>query len=163
MVHASESLDSRDLAVQAASSPANAEVLAALWDLFMTMTRVRATGLGTAPGTSVVIRLAKLGPMRVCDLAAELHLDQSTVSRHLAQLCEQGLVERTPDPTDRRAHVMRATDAGTAMARESITARVAMLEGLIADWSDTDRHDFARLITAFIQKLEQHIPEGVRQ
>ena len=163
MVHASKSLIPRDVALQAASSPANAEVLAALWDLFMTMSRVRATRLGTAPGASVVITLAKLGPMRVCDLAAELHLDQSTVSRHLAPLCEQGLVQRTPDPADRRAHVMQATDAGMDLARESIAARVAMLEALVADWTDADRHEFARLVTAFTTTLDQHTPEGAGQ
>ena len=43
------------------------------------------------------------GTIRVTDLAAYCNLDISTVSRHLAQLHKTGMIERAPDPVDRRA------------------------------------------------------------
>ena len=56
------------------------------------------------PGSFWLLR-SLLGhePVRPTDLAASMGLDISTVSRHLAQLHRAGLVERTPDPDDRRA------------------------------------------------------------
>ena len=50
--------------------------------------------------------------MRVTDLAGCANLDTSTVSRHVAQLQRTGLIERTPDPDDRRAQRVELTAAG---------------------------------------------------
>ena len=56
--------------------------------------------------------LAKCGPIRSGDLAKELFLDQSTVSRHIAHLEASGLVEKVADPDDRRATQLHLTDLG---------------------------------------------------
>ena len=50
--------------------------------------------------------LAASGPQRLTDLATCTDLDVSTVSRHVAQLHSAGLIERTPDPADGRAHLI---------------------------------------------------------
>lgn len=163
MVHANDTrLEPRAVALGATSSPANAEVLGAVWDLVESMMRSRQAAAGAAPSQAVLIKLVKLGPTRVCDLAAEIRLDQSTVSRHLANLVDQGLVERMSDPTDRRAHLMSITDAGTEAARAAIAARVARLERVLADWPDHDRAEFARLLNTFTTQLDTQISEGAR-
>src|SRR3954469_4311848 len=56
--------------------------------------------------------LAASGPLRVTDLAACTNLDASTVSRHVAQLDGAGLIERTPDPVDGRAHRVKVSAPG---------------------------------------------------
>ncbi len=59
------------------------------------------------------------------ELAEFLRLDPSQVVSLVDELQSRGLVERTPDPTDRRANVVVATDAGralVALARESARA-----------------------------------------
>ena len=50
--------------------------------------------------------------MRVSDLAACVELDASTVSRQIKQLEDKGIVERTADPADGRASLVRLTDDG---------------------------------------------------
>ena len=146
-------LTPRDVAREAASSPSHADALSAVWDLVEAIGRSKQAAVGASPSRAVLIRLAKLGPTRVTALAAALGLDQSTVSRHLASLAEQGLVERDVDPADRRAHRMAITPTGYAVAREAVAARVAMFEQVIADWSEADRATFARLLTAFTTTL----------
>ena len=50
-----------------------------------------------------------------------LQTDKSAVSRHVRQLEELGLIESLPDPQDRRARVLVATDLAqekVALARE---------------------------------------------
>lgn len=50
------------------------------------------------------------------DLAEFLRLDPSQVVSLVDELQSRGLVERRPDPTDRRANVVVATAAGRALA-----------------------------------------------
>jgi DNA-binding MarR family transcriptional regulator len=50
------------------------------------------------------------------DLAEFLRLDPSQVVSLVDELQSRGLVERRPDPTDRRANVVVATDAGRTLA-----------------------------------------------
>src|SRR5437763_981206 len=54
------------------------------------------------------------GPLRASDLVARLGLDKSTVSRQLASLVALGLVDRTADPDDGRAQVLRPSAEGAS-------------------------------------------------
>lgn len=161
MVHAMTEGDLRALAAQAASTPANAQAVAALVDLVETIVRNRRAAATSAPTTAVLIKLAKLGPARVGDLAAELHLDQSTVSRHLANLDEAGLIARTVDPTDRRAQLAGLTAAGWAQVQAAVATRVQVMEQVLDDWTDADRLALAELLTRFTHRLS-HLTEGIR-
>jgi DNA-binding MarR family transcriptional regulator len=53
------------------------------------------------------------------ELAARSGLDPSTVSRAVAAMVAQGLVERRADPHDGRATVLALTDAGEALLVEA--------------------------------------------
>jgi len=80
------------------------------------------------------------------ELAEFLRLDPSQVVSLVDELQSRKLVERQPDPSDRRANVVVATDAGrtlVATARES--ARAAE-ERVHADLTDADREALATLL-----------------
>ena len=62
----------------------------------------------------VLRRVISEGPIRVTDLARDLGLDPSTISRHLRVVEGRGWVERRPDSVDRRA---------TLVAQEPIRSR----------------------------------------
>jgi DNA-binding MarR family transcriptional regulator len=94
--------------------------------------------------------------MRSCDLAHALHLDQSTVSRHVASLESDGLVQRTPLEEDRRAHRIELTAAGTQAAHRAVETRVRQFEAAVAGWPDDDIARLARLLTAFVDRLSAH-------
>ena len=75
--------------------------------------------------------------MRVTDLAGCANLDISTVSRHVAQLQRTGLIERTPDPDDRRAQRGRAHPGRCRTSCAAPTkARRSLLRQGLADWAD---------------------------
>lgn len=57
------------------------------------------------------------GPMRPGDLAAHEQVRKPTVTRILAALVAEGLVERTPDPVDRRVSWVQLRPAGRALMR----------------------------------------------
>lgn len=143
--------------------PASAAVIVALAELMSTMQRSRLLHHHGAPLGGLLIHLAKFGAMRPSDLAHSMHVDQSTVSRHLARLEADGLVQRMPDPQDRRAHLIAATAAGLDQARASMEARVREFEQLIHAWPAADRADFARLLGRFTTDFASSIDQGAQQ
>jgi len=60
-------------------------------------------------------RLDESPGLRINDLAARHRLASNTVSTLIQQMVVGGLVQRDPDPRDRRAVLLRLTDDGAAM------------------------------------------------
>jgi DNA-binding MarR family transcriptional regulator len=104
----------------------------------------------------LLVHLAKDGARRAGALAEAVHSDPSTVSRQIAQLVRLGLVERVADAADGRATLLVATDEGRRVFDENRRLRNRRIAGLMADWADDDRHNFARLLTRFTEAFECH-------
>lgn len=86
-----------------------------------------------------VLKLLRDGPGRLSTLADALELDASTVSRHVRQLEERGLVERADDPDDRRASRVALSAHGRAALAEHLDRRQVLLGAVLADWDAEDR------------------------
>ena len=75
-----------------------------------------------------------------------LQTDKSAVSRQVRQLEQLGLVESIPDPDDRRARVLVATD----LAQERVALARSRYEGRIGErlrnWTAADLDHFADLL-----------------
>ncbi|MEY9930073.1 DNA-binding MarR family transcriptional regulator [Catenulispora sp. GP43] len=95
--------------------------------------------------------LAKCGPIRSSDLAKELFLDQSTVSRHVAHLETDGLVEKVADPNDGRATQLHLTDLGQKHIHDFWHKRIeAMREGF-EHWDPEDLRTLGRLMNRYVE------------
>jgi DNA-binding MarR family transcriptional regulator len=92
--------------------------------------------------------------VRPSDIAADLGLDASTVSRHLRTLEQLGLVERTDDPDDRRAQRLALSDRGHEVLDRAIAQRQAVVAAALADWSEADRRSLERLLVRLADDLE---------
>ncbi len=114
--------------------------------------RARADGDTVDPSQAALLySLSCRGAMRLGDLADTLRLDASTVSRHVQQLGEHGMIHRDPDPADGRASIIDLTAAGRDALRLTFDQRRAFLTAALADWSDADRqrlHDDIVRLTA---------------
>jgi DNA-binding MarR family transcriptional regulator len=105
----------------------------------------------------VMRRVISEGPIRVTDLARDLGLDPSTISRHLRVIERRHWVERGPDAEDRRATLVVATEEGkTAVARLE-SERRRLLAEVLADWDDHDRELLFDLVERFAADLGEHI------
>lgn len=80
------------------------------------------------------------------ELAEFLRLDPSQVVSLVDELQARKLVERQPDPSDRRANVVVATDAGRALVAAARESARAAEERVHADLSDADRDALAALL-----------------
>jgi DNA-binding MarR family transcriptional regulator len=66
-----------------------------------------------------IMEIGQAGELNLKDLSARLGLDNSTLSRTVESLVQDGLAERTPSKDDRRATVIRLNDKGRT-ARDRI-------------------------------------------
>jgi len=97
-------------------------------------------------GYQVLVSIATGKATSAGAIIERLQTDKSAVSRHVRQLEELGLVESLPDPEDRRARVLVATD----LAQERIAIARAGYERRIKEhlhaWSADDLDRFVELL-----------------
>lgn len=84
--------------------------------------------------------------VRLTDLAEALRIAPRSATEVADGLQERGLVERTPDPGDRRAVILRPTDEGRRTRGEIDAARAADSTELFARLSPDDRATLARIL-----------------
>jgi DNA-binding MarR family transcriptional regulator len=84
--------------------------------------------------------------VRLTDLADALHIAPRSATEVADGLQERGLIERTPDPCDRRAVILRPTDEGRRIRTEIDAARTADSATLFARLPAADRADLARIL-----------------
>lgn len=72
-------------------------------------------------------------------LARDIGYDKTRLIALLDALEADGLVERSPDPADRRAHVVRITAKGTRRHAAAVADIRAMEEELLSTLSATER------------------------
>jgi len=71
----------------------------------------------------VLFTVVRCGPIGMSELAREEDLNPTMLSRVVARLADDGLLERMPHPEDGRVVVVSATDAGTSLRKETVQAR----------------------------------------
>jgi DNA-binding MarR family transcriptional regulator len=94
--------------------------------------------------------------VRLSDLAEALRIAPRSATEVADGLQTRGLVERTSDPGDRRAVLLRATDEGRRVRAEVDGARTADSEQLFARLSPGERGTLGRLL----RTLADEAPPG---
>ncbi|MFJ8579890.1 MarR family winged helix-turn-helix transcriptional regulator [Micromonospora sp. NPDC093277] len=87
------------------------------------------------------------------ELAERGRLDPSTVSRAVGALVAHGLVERRPDPTDRRASQLIITPAGRAALAETNDWYGQLLTRALADWTPDEVAALSTALDRFTRDL----------
>jgi DNA-binding MarR family transcriptional regulator len=98
--------------------------------------------------------LATEGPMRSSALAERIESDPSTVSRQVATLVRNGLLERRADPEDGRACLLVPTAKADAVLSEHNDIRLQHFHRMLGDWNDSDVSTFAALLQRFTDDFE---------
>jgi DNA-binding MarR family transcriptional regulator len=88
---------------------------------------------------------------RVSDLAEALRIAPRSATEVADGLQQRGLVERTPDPRDRRAVLLRPTRAGRRLREEAEAARAAQARELFGRLAADDRATLARILRALAE------------
>lgn len=104
---------------------------------------------GLSPGAYKLFSLiAATDRIRPSALSERMPADKSQVSRMLRELESHGLIERMPDPEDRRSSFVTATDAGRRRLAEVRADDDQRLRQTLAEWDVDDIRSLARLLNA---------------
>ncbi|MGW0556287.1 MarR family winged helix-turn-helix transcriptional regulator [Streptomyces sp. NPDC002926] len=105
-------------------------------------------GAGLYPGQEfLMMRLWDAGPVRQSELIRAVDLDPSTVTKMLQRLEQTGHVRRSPDPDDRRAVLVEATDNSCALFTDVKAAWGKLEEHTLAGLDADERRELTRLLT----------------
>ncbi len=119
----------------------------------------RRAGFEQAQTIAALNSVRRNGPVRVSDVAEDLHVDISVASRHLAALEERGHVERTTDPADGRSRLLAVTAAGLDTLAEAHDRMVGVFVSTVAGWDD---HEIAEL-AAGLHRLREDYSRAVAE
>ena len=101
----------------------------------------------TATQRVALIETLDAEPVRLHDLAERLGVSAPTTSRAVDALVEHGLLERAPDPADRRAVRISLTPRGRATVAERKTRVLSAFLPAAATMSRSDQERLVELLT----------------
>ncbi|WP_433285599.1 MarR family winged helix-turn-helix transcriptional regulator [Pseudonocardia sp. CA-142604] len=90
--------------------------------------------------------LTRHGPVRLGTLSEHLRIAARSATEVVDALEKDGLVERRPDPCDRRATLVALTDRGAQVSAGVRAARAAEAEEFFARLDDADRASLTRIL-----------------
>jgi DNA-binding MarR family transcriptional regulator len=88
--------------------------------------------------------------LRPSELSEHLRIAPRSTTEVLDDLAAKGLVERRPDPEDRRATLVTPTEQGTTVASQIRTARGSESARVFDKLSPGDRAELARILNALL-------------
>jgi len=94
-----------------------------------------------------------LGGASLSDLASEMLLDISTVSRQVRRLEDAGLLERETHAEDRRVSVVRNTPEGHDVARRIGRAWQSAFADALSEWNDAELEELADMLDRLAHSL----------
>ncbi|HVQ96682.1 MAG TPA: MarR family transcriptional regulator [Mycobacteriales bacterium] len=132
------------------SLPAPESLAETFWGVSRQLRRVTRQALepwNITPGQSRALNiLLRDGTMRPSELSEHLRIAPRSTTEVVDGLQERGLVQRRPDPGDRRATLIALTDQGAEVGRAIQAARDSDAERFFGSLSEADRADLARIL-----------------
>jgi DNA-binding MarR family transcriptional regulator len=100
-----------------------------------------------------LMELVRMEPLRLGELADHIGVSDPTASRAVEALVVAGLVERIPDPADRRAVLLAVTERG----RDDVAQRRAASEAHVAEALDGLSEDDARTLVDVLRRFNEQL------
>ncbi len=132
--------------------PVFAAVGAELMRMARRSTRVYPGSVVDLSAFKILWLLQDAGSMSMKDLASELMLDQSTVSRQVKASIERGLIERHDDGSTTR--MIRATDKGLKVYEQEASLRAAVIREALETMGVDRAAEFVGELTVFNDALD---------
>ncbi|MFD7157156.1 MarR family winged helix-turn-helix transcriptional regulator [Kribbella sp. NPDC059898] len=147
----------RGVAPQSAGgAPVEADLGWALGVVFRQYAKASAAALEGLPGGprgyQVLATTSSEGPKRQLDLAAQLGVDRTVMTYLLDDLERAGLVQRRPDPADRRARLIAPTEQGYEVMCDLERRLRATEDQLLGILDESERASFRMLLQRLAMK-----------
>ena len=110
---------------------------------------------------SALFQIYHGGTYGVSDIGEHLGVTNAGASQMIDRLVQQGLLERSEDPHDRRSRRLALTSKGLALVQSSIEARRRWLENLTTAFTPEQQEELSAALTLLTQaalRLEKSLP-----
>jgi DNA-binding MarR family transcriptional regulator len=104
---------------------------------------------------AVLGRLDREGPLSTADLAAAERVRQQSMAQTVSELEAQRLVNRSPDPSDRRRAMLELTDEGRRILAEDRRRREGWLAQAIEEELSVDEQDTLNEAVRLLARLTE--------
>jgi MarR family transcriptional regulator, lower aerobic nicotinate degradation pathway regulator len=99
---------------------------------------------------AALAKIRDLGEVSQNQLGRLTAMDPATIQGVIQRLDARKLIDRQPDPNDRRCTVLRLTSAGSALIAEAIDRARRITEATLAPLSAAERQTFLALLRKLI-------------
>ncbi|WP_406312660.1 MarR family transcriptional regulator [Streptosporangium sp. NBC_01639] len=100
---------------------------------------------------ALLAALEEFGPASQASLGRRCGIDRSYIVGAINELAAWGLVERDPDPADRRRNVITLTPAGGERLRELDEILAGVQDAIFAPLSSEERDQLTRLLARVLE------------
>lgn len=97
-------------------------------------------------GSDLEERAVENRPVRVSEIVSGLQMPSSAISRTLRQLESRGLIERSPDPEDRRVTLVKLTASGRERMQDTVGRVQTCWEHLVEQMGAEKVHQLTDLM-----------------
>jgi MarR family transcriptional regulator for hemolysin len=101
--------------------------------------RIATAGLGLTPGEArTLVRIATLEGSRQLEIAQRMGIEPMTLSTYLDRLQSLGLIERRPDPADRRAKLIFTAPAADDLIASIRDEQIELMQEVTSGIGEAD-------------------------
>ncbi|MFJ1588243.1 MarR family winged helix-turn-helix transcriptional regulator [Streptomyces sp. NPDC088197] len=106
---------------------------------------------------AVLATLEEFGPASQAELSGRTGIYRSDMVAVVNELAESGLLERSPNPADRRQNIIALTEPGRRRLLKLDGLLTEVEDQVLAPLSEPERAELARLLTAVVDHHGQHM------
>ena len=126
-----------------------------------TLATERLGPLGLSPRAwGVLSTLVESGPLTQIELATATATDRTAMVYLLDELEREGLVERMPNPGDRRSYLIHLTPQGTQTQRKAAAELATQADTLLKPLAAAERRQLVDLLTRIADHWDELNPGG---
>lgn len=103
----------------------------------------------TLPQFRALVVLASRGPLRLTHLAGHLAVNPSTAMRMAERLAASGMIDRAPNPENRRESILALTDTGHRVVEQVTSRRREEIAAIVERMPAEHRDRFVEALEAF--------------
>lgn len=126
--------------------------------------RISEAGLGLTPGEArALLTVAAIDGSKQADIASRIGLEPMTVCTYLDRLESLDLVERRPNPEDRRSKCIYLTDTSSALLVAVRREVESLIDQAAQGFSDSELSRFHEMLAVLQKNLQMAASDKTRQ
>ena len=127
---------------------------------WQTVTSIAGTTIDR-PG-AIILQILDRQPCRLIELAEQIGIEAPSISRKVHELTQSGLIESQTDPNDHRAHSLRLSTAGHALALSLRKAQRTLLRNILKSWPEDNKLQLVIMLENLADSVSQYFTPSTK-